>query len=132
MKNNLTQLTKWLPIFCVLAGTNARANDGFSSEISHFSGNLAIASVTTVVLDKYVPKVKKPALTGFIVSASEAVLGEVAERATGQGKISALDIASGMLGAAAGAWATDKWYIQPKLDSQKNETTASVMVVHRF
>lgn len=108
------------------------ANDSFNSELSHFAGNAAIAGVTTVVVDKYLPKVKKPALTGFIVSASEAVLGEVAERAMGQGPISALDIAAGTLGAAAGAYATDKWYIQPKLDTRKNETTASVMVVRRF
>lgn len=110
----------------------ARANDGFNSELSHFAGNAAIASVTTVVVDRYAPKVKRPALTGFIVSASEAVLGECAERVTGQGKISPLDILSGTLGAAAGAYATDKWYIQPKINSRKGETTYAVMAVHKF
>jgi hypothetical protein len=50
----------------------------------------------------------------------------------GQGKISALDIAAGTLGAALGSLATDKWYIQPKVDTQKQETTASVMVVRHF
>lgn len=132
MKNHASRSMKGLLFTSMLATTCARANDGFNSELSHFAGNLAVASVATVAIDKFVPKVKKPALAGFIVSASEAALGEVAERAMGQGKISALDIAAGTLGAAVGAFATDKWYIQPKLDSQKRETTASLMVVRRF
>ena len=132
MKNDIPRFVKWLPLASMVFATSARAYDGFTSEISHFAGNLAIASVSTVVIDKYAPKVKRPALAGFAVSASEAVVGELAEHAMGNGKISALDIAAGTLGAALGAWATDKWYIQPKVDTQKNEITASVMVVHRF
>lgn len=121
-----------LVVLTVAAGPHARATDSFNSELSHFSGNLAIAAVTTVVIDKTLPKVKRPALTGFLVSTTEAVLGEVIPHAMGQGKISALDIAAGTLGAAAGAYATDKWYLQPKMETRRNETTAGLMVVRRF
>ncbi len=115
----------------LLVSTAARASDCFTSELSHFGGNAVIASATTVVVQKYCPKIKRPALTGFIVSTSEAFLGEVASQATG-GKLSWLDVGAGTLGAAAGAYFTDKWYIAPKLSTQKGETSYGVVVSRKF
>ncbi len=108
-----------------------RANDSFNAELSHFAGNAAIASITTVAVDKYAPKVKKPALTGFLVSTTEVIVGELIDKASGHG-FSLLDIAAGTAGAAAGTYATDKWYITPRVNTQKGETTCSMTVSHRF
>jgi uncharacterized protein YfiM (DUF2279 family) len=115
----------------LLVTSAARASDCFTSELSHFAGNAAIAGATTVVVHRYYPKVKKPALTGFLVSSSESFLGEVASRATG-GKLSWLDVAAGVAGAAAGAYATDKWYIAPRINSQKGETSYGLVMSRRF
>ncbi len=91
------------------------ANDSFNSEFSHFSGDFALAGATTVIVDKYYPEVEHPALVGFTVAASESVLGEVAEYASG-GHMSLLDIAAGTFGAAAGSYITNKFYIAPQID----------------
>ena len=109
----------------------ARADDSFGSEASHFLGGAAFASVSTVVITKYFPKVKKPALKGFMIAASEAVIAEGVSHATG-GKFSALDAISGTLGAATGAYATNKWYVTPRLSSRDGERTYAVMVMKRF
>ena len=109
----------------------ARADDSFASEASHFLGSAAFASVSTVVITKYFPKVKKPALKGFMIAASEAVIAEGVAQATG-GKFSALDAVSGSFGAATGAYVTNKWYVAPRLSSRDGERTYAVMVVKRF
>lgn len=114
-----------------MAVSAARASDCFNSELSHFAGNAVIASASTIVVDTYCPKVKRPVLTGFLVSTSVAVLGECAGLASGS-KFSMLDVAAGTLGAAAGAYATDKWHITPKVNTQKGESTYGVMVGRRF
>ena len=131
MKNNILKLVTWIPLSGLLTGSVVEANDSVNSELSHFTGNAVIASVVSVVVHKYWPQVKKPARTGFIVSASEAVAGEAAEYATG-GKFSLLDVAAGTVGAAAGAYVTDKWYIAPRLNTQKGETTVGLVAIHRF
>ncbi len=131
MNTPLTKTMMQFPLVILLASSPAPANDSFNSELSHFAGNAVIASATTIVVDKYYPKIQKPAKTGFIVSASEAVLGEAAERMTG-GKFSLLDAAVGTVGAAAGAYLTDKWYVAPRMETRKGETTYGVMATHRF
>ena len=128
MKNNVLLWTALAGIVCV---SSARANDGYKAETSHFLGNAVLASATTVIVDKFAPKVKRPALTGFIVSTSEVIVGEGLDRMNG-GKFSVLDVAVGTLGAATGAYLTDKWYIEPKVETAKKETTYSVMVSRRF
>lgn len=128
MKNKVLLCTVLAGIVC---GSSARASDGFKSETSHFVGNALLASATTVVVDKYMPTVKRPALTGFIFSATEVIAGEAYQQMTGS-KFSVLDAAVGTIGAAVGAYATDKWYIEPKMDTTKKDTTYSVMVSRRF
>ena len=121
----------WIPLGGLLFASAARAGDCFNSELSHFVGNTALASVTTVVVHKYYPNNKRPAMTGFIVSVSEAVVGELVGCASGN-KFSLLDAGVGTVGAAMGAYATDKWYITPRVNTQKGETTYGVMVSRKF
>jgi uncharacterized membrane protein YeaQ/YmgE (transglycosylase-associated protein family) len=131
MKTNPYKSAASIALGMVTIASAARANDSFNAELSHFAGNAAIAGITTVAVDKYAPKVKKPALAGFLVSTAEIVAGECIDKASGHG-FSLLDVAVGTVGAAAGAYATDKWYITPRVNTQKGETTCSVAVSHRF
>ena len=121
----------WTLVAAITPISNVYANDSFNSEFSHFSGDFALAGATTIIVDKYYPEVEHPAVVGFTVAASEAVLGEVAEYASG-GHMSLLDIASGTLGAAAGAYVTDKLYIAPKLDLDTNHKTYGMVMRYQF
>ena len=125
------KLAKWISVAGMIASSAAHANDSFNAELSHFIGSGALASATTVVVDKYAPTVKRPVLTGFAFSASVAVIGEAIDRAKGN-QFSILDVVVGTAGAAVGAYATDQWYIAPKLNVQKEETACGVVATHRF
>jgi len=131
MKNTILKAVTWIPLGGLLLSTSARAGDCFTSELSHFVGNAAIASVTTVVVHKRFPNNKRPALTGFLVSATESFVGEAIGCAAGN-NFSLLDAGVGVVGAACGAYATDKWYIAPRVNTQKKETTYGVMVSRKF
>lgn len=121
----------WILLSCALTSAAAQANDSFNAELSHFIGNTAIASISTVAVDKYWPENTNPAMTGFTISASEAFLGEVADYAQG-GHLSWLDVGVGILGAATGAYATDKLYVAPTLDTQNGDKTYGMVVVYKF
>lgn len=127
----MTRYLPWALLLFALQISDANANDSFGSEFSHFAGNAALASATTVVVDKYWPEVEKPAWVGFTVSASEAFLGEFVDYATG-GDLSWLDFAAGTLGAATGAYFTDKLYIAPKLNLNKGNESYGMVVIYHF
>lgn len=131
MKNNIVKSAKWISLGSLLVTSAARANDSFNSEMSHVIGNAVLASATTVVVDKYWPEIKTPARTGFMVSAGEVILAEVVQYSLGNG-ISLLDTLSGVFGAAIGSYATDTFYIAPKMTTQAGETTYGVTMTHRF
>ncbi|WP_320150787.1 hypothetical protein [uncultured Tolumonas sp.] len=121
----------WIMFSGLLMTSAAQANDSFNAEFSHFAGNAAIASATTYVTDKYWPEVKSPAWTGFAVSTSEAFLGEAADYALG-GDFSVLDVVVGTFGAAVGAYATDKWYVAPRVNHKDGESTYGMVVIYHF
>jgi hypothetical protein len=131
MRDNMMKLMTWILLSSLFASSAAHANDSFNAEFSHFAGNAAIASITTVVTDKYWPEVEHPAWTGFAVSTSEAFLGEAADYALG-GDFSVLDVVVGTVGAAVGAYATDKWYVAPKVNTKNGYSTYGLVVVYRF
>lgn len=131
MKTPLIHSMRWIPLLGIVVTSTVRANNSFNAELSHFVGNLALASVSTVVIDKFAPEVKKPALVGFAISATEAFLGECLDKVQG-GQLSMLDVAVGTVGAAVGAFATDQWYIQPRMNTDRQETSGSVMLIRRF
>lgn len=121
----------WFPVALALIASPARAGDNVYSELSHFAGNAALASAATIVVDKYFKKVESPALTGFFISTTEAFIAEGVSSATG-GKFSALDAVIGSFGAGVGSCATAKWYLAPKLETQKGETAYGIVAVHKF
>nr|WP_321239672.1 hypothetical protein [uncultured Tolumonas sp.] len=121
----------WIMLSGLFMTSAVQANDSFNAEFSHFAGNAAIASATTYVTDKYWPEVKSPAWTGFAVSTSEAFLGEAADYALG-GDFSVLDVVVGTFGAAVGSYATDKWYVAPRVNHKDGESTYGMVVIYHF
>lgn len=121
----------WILLSSLLASSAVQANDSFNAEFGHFAGHTALASASTIVVDKYWPEVQEPAWVGFTVSTSVAVAGEIYDSTNGH-SFSLLDAAVGTLGAAVGSYATDKWYIAPKMNTQNGDKTYGMVVVYRF
>lgn len=84
------------------------AYDGFTSEISHVAGGAVLAGTSTYLADKFNWNREHRALVGFGTGATLGVLGEL----TSSGP-SAIDIVSNLLGAALGAYGTDRWLLRP-------------------
>jgi len=123
--------TTWILLGGLLATSAVQANDSFNAELSHFAGHTALASASTIVVDKYWPEVQEPAWVGFAVSSSVAIAGEIYDSTNGH-NFSLLDAAVGTLGAAVGSYATDKWYVAPKMNTQNGEKTYGMVVVYHF
>jgi len=84
------------------------AYDGFTSEISHVAGGALLAGTSTFLVDKFNWSHEHRALVGFGTGATLGVLGELATDGS-----SVIDMASHVLGAAIGAYSTDRWLLRP-------------------
>lgn len=84
------------------------AYDGFTSEISHVAGGALMAGTSTYLADRFNWNRDHRALFGFGAGAALGVLGELASSGP-----SAIDIVSNVLGAAVGAYSTDRWLLRP-------------------
>lgn len=85
------------------------ANESFGSEFSHFLAGGGIAAAATLVADHY--GMEHSAIIGFGTSVGISFVLEAAQIATNgsqQVRPSALDFASNLVGAALGAWITDR------------------------
>lgn len=121
----------WILLSSLLATSAVQANDSFNAEFSHFAGHTALAGASTVVVDELWPEVEEPAWIGFTVSTSVAFAGEAYDYSNGHG-FSLLDAAVGTLGAAVGAYATDKLYVVPKVDTINGDKTYGMAVIYKF
>ena len=121
----------WILLSSLLATSAAQANDSFGAEFSHFAGHTALAGASTIVVDELWPEVQEPAWVGFTISTSVAFAGEIYDSTNGH-SFSLLDAAVGTLGAAVGAYATDKWYVAPKVNTQNGDKTYGMVVVYKF
>ncbi|MEO7851941.1 MAG: hypothetical protein ABIR94_06750 [Rubrivivax sp.] len=116
----------WLPGAALfLACSLCRANDSFNSEFSHFAGGAITASAATAVADHY--GVQQRAWVGFWTSTGISLVLEgvqVIANGSSQIKGAALDFGSNLIGAAIGAWVTDRYLLQPVIakDSQGHYT----------
>lgn len=93
---------------------SSHANESFGSEFSHLVAGAAIASAATVVADHY--GVEQRAWVGFGTSVGISfVLEAVQIAANGSSQVgpSALDFGANLVGAAFGAWVTDRFVLQP-------------------
>jgi hypothetical protein len=91
------------------------ANDSFGSEISHVFAGMGVASAVTAIADHYGAEDNR----GWIGFGTAVGLSFVAEAAqvvsngSSQLKGSSLDFASALVGAAVGAWVTDRYLLAP-------------------
>lgn len=95
-----------------------RANESFGSEFSHFLAGAAIASGATAVANHY--EVENRGWVGFGTSVGISFVMEavqVASNGSSQLGPSALDFGANLLGAAMGAWVTDRFILAPVVSS---------------
>ena len=114
---------------CVMFGllsASAQANDSFNSELSHFAGGAAMGAGFTAVADHYGYREHRGWI-GFGISTGIGVVGELASR---NGDFSALDAGINALGAALGAFATDRWILAPLVLPEQHY--AGLMAGYRF
>ncbi|USV58773.1 hypothetical protein [Aeromonas encheleia] len=116
-------------VILFLLSTGAQANDSFNSELSHAIGGAAMGAGFTALSDYYGYSEHRGWI-GFGISTGIGVAGELIERATGKGDFSALDAGSNALGAAIGAFVTDRWILAPVLLPE--EHYAGLMTSYRF
>ncbi|MCW8996100.1 MAG: hypothetical protein OQK77_09845 [Psychromonas sp.] len=107
----------------ILISTNtfAQGTSTFSSEISHFAGGAVSTGVAVVIIDNYFPE-QNSAWIGFTLSSTISALAEYRQYKLGENSAEAalLDAASHTLGAAIGAYFTDKYLITPALALEKD------------
>ncbi len=113
--HSIRRLRSWLPGAAMfLACSLCQANDSFGSEISHVAAGAAFASAATAIADHY--DVENRAWVGFWTSVGIGFVSEsIQVIANGSSQIhgSALDFGSNLIGAAFGAWVTDKYLLRP-------------------
>lgn len=98
----------WMLLLC-LAGPS-HAYDGASSELSHVGTGALLAGVVT----RHFQASEQRAWMGFAVSTAAIVLAEYPNYAKpGRLHGAQLDVASHVVGAALGAWLTDRYVLTP-------------------
>lgn len=105
MKQSLLSLLMLLP--CA-----AGASDGLTSELSHAAGGALLAGVVTRAYSDS----EHRAWIGFAVSATGIVLAEqrgLASSVAAEVKSARLDVTYHVVGAALGAWVTDRYVLLP-------------------
>lgn len=107
----------------VSLNTQAQGNSSFNSEISHFAGGVVSTGVAVVIIDKYFPE-QNSAWLGFALSSTVSALFEYRQYHFGDNSASAalLDASSHALGAAIGAYLTDKYIITPTVALEANNS----------
>lgn len=104
---------------CLLLCGQASAYDGLSSELSHVAGASVVSGGMTFLVDKYSRYREHRAWIAFGVS---SILFTALELSDGNTYGNRLDVASDIVGSAAGAFVTDKWILKPVV---KRETADS-------
>jgi hypothetical protein len=98
-----------------LCSAGARANDSFGSEISHVFAGIGVASAVTAIADHYGAGENRGWI-GFGTAVGLSFVSETAQvisDGSSQLRGSSLDFASALVGAAIGAWVTDRYLLAP-------------------
>ena len=116
-----------------LCSAGTRANDSFGSEISHVFAGMGVASAVTAIADHYGAGENRGWI-GFGTAVGLSFIAETAQViADGSSQVrgSSLDFASALLGAAIGAWVTDRYLLAPVIgrDAEGNRVVGVVMRV---
>jgi hypothetical protein len=115
--NAVRRLPAWVAVGAslLLPGVSTRANESFGSEFSHVIGGMAIASAATLVADRC-GAAENRGWAGFATSVAFSFVNEavqVAANGSSQVRGSSIDFAANVVGAAFGAWVTDRYVLAP-------------------
>jgi hypothetical protein len=102
----------------------AWAYDGFTSEASHAVAGAAMAAAGTAIADHW--GVEHRAWVGFGASSLLGLFSETLQVASNHQsslRSAGLDVGSNMLGAAIGAWGTDRYLLKPAVTRDAGHTT---------
>jgi hypothetical protein len=122
--------------FCIvlLFATQAFADTiNVPGESAHVAGGAAISGIATAIADKYWPEHR--ALIGFSVGTASGIIGEGIDRASNGEAFSSMlqDVAFTTLGAAIGAFITDKYILMPVIKrDQADGTSLGLAIQHSF
>jgi len=118
-------MKSWVLAASLVAVSSCQAYDGLSSELSHMAGGALMAGAFTQLYSDSPER----RLIGFGLSAAAVVLVEGVNISRGANRSSQyLDMASHTLGAALGAWYTDKYLLVPVIQPHK----VGFVVQYRF
>jgi hypothetical protein len=110
------------------------AYDGLTSELAHVAAGAAVAAAGTAVADRF--EVEHPAWAGFAASSLMGLTAEwiqVKSSASSSRRSAWLDAGSNALGAALGAWATDRYLLRPVITRDAaGRTHARIVLVTSF
>ncbi|MCO5123311.1 MAG: hypothetical protein M9915_06175 [Rhizobacter sp.] len=115
-----------------LNGSLACANESTASEVSHLISGALIASAATALADHYDYRVEDRGWVGFWTSVGISFVSESVQVLTsGSSQVhgSALDFGYNLVGAAIGAYVTDRYILQPVVtrDAAGNRTVGVAM-----
>ena len=106
----------FLALVLGLHGTLACANDSTGSELSHLLSGALVASAATALANHYDYRVEDRGWVGFWTSVGISFVSEsvqVISNGSSQVHGSALDFGYNLVGAAIGAFVTDRFILQP-------------------
>ncbi len=103
-------MKRLLTIALLFCAAHSHAYDGLTSELSHAAGGALLAGAVTKMYSESENRV----WIGFAVSTAAVVLEQGYQISRGANRNSQIkDMAWHALGAALGAWATDKYILMP-------------------
>jgi len=116
-------MKKTILLFTVLFfSLQLKATDTFNSEASHFVGGAVLAGISTAVVDQFQEYKQNRAIIGFGISALYSLVDQSIQYAEDGGAGGQfLDFAANTLGAACGAWLTDKYILAPVIKKSQTE-----------
>jgi hypothetical protein len=121
------------PLIAVTLGLcmhSAHASDSVASELAHLTSGGLVASAVTAIADHY--GAENRAWIGFGTAVGLSFVAEaiqVASNGSSQLRPSALDFTANLLGAALGAYVTDRYVLAPAIstDAQGHRTLSLSM-----
>jgi hypothetical protein len=107
-----------LPLAAALTTSLLTANDSIGSEMSHVGGGIALAGLSTMIVDRYFPEYREDrGWIGFwstvLITGVASAIEYARDRDDAAGEL--LDFASGVAGAAVGSFITDRYLLAPIL-----------------
>ena len=132
-----TAIAVFLGIFLMVSpvlakNSNYQPSNTVNSELGHVAGGMVMAGAITVLVDKYwSAKRDNRAMIGFGLSGLAGFLGEGFQYLD-VGYFSLLDAGSNLVGAAIGAYVTDRFILMPLVKTGQGDKGSMVGFIARM